>query len=190
MKHIQTVLIVLLVAALVYLHTGNKHKVDSLNVRIVTLEAGLKKANDECETRIALVKAGKNLPVRGEQIRPAGPSLADILKKAPNSPERIRKELVPEIVETLNMNTDQERELLAILDEFRRSKQGVYEKAKEEKRFFFEPAYADMINAARKEALERLRRLLGDKQYAVLVEKGFDERLGLRIAQKPLSKAP
>jgi len=185
MKYLQPVIIALLFLAFGITYANYKRKVESLTGKITSLEAALTETKDECETKIAYLKAA-------QAQREAGPSS---LLRGENPPDGLigvlsrqsakkREETVREMSETLGLGADQERRVTEILDDFREEKKVINEKASIEKFPFFDSRYLDMINNARSDAMGKIRTVLGDDLYKKMIGKGYDLRLGLRAGEK------
>lgn len=183
MKRLQLIVIIVLSAALVFLYVDDRRRIESLTSRIVFLEEGIKKVSDECETRIALLKA-EETPRTPERTKRGGKPLVDLMEKLPVNPREVKKNAFDEVSEGLKLDRGQEKSMAEALEEFEKAKGKVFEKAGEERRFVFEPRYVGMIDAARSKTLENIKTFLSEEQYAALISKGYDEKLGLRISRQ------
>lgn len=184
MKHLQTFLILTLALALVVLYISSRRSIDSLKRRIVSLESRITLSNDECETKIAYLKAAyaqriQKDPVPAQLGKTENP-LGGLIGKLSAESAKKRRETLSEMSGTLGLSADQLKRMAEILDDFRRSKKAIGDKAKNEKIPVFDNRYLEMINKARSDAMGKIRIILGDDLYENMIEKGYDLRLGLR----------
>lgn len=195
MKYLQALVIVTLFAVSVYLYTDRVASIASLSTRIATIEATLKKDKEACETRMAYLKMEKvrqscEPVLKRRQVPLLDVVKNDIVKKLPTDPEKVRKEAIRDMVDNLKLDETQEIQVRKVLLDFEKAKTKVFEKSRKEKRFIFEMRYLHMINEARREAMAAFAGFLTEEQLALMKEKDYDLKLGLRELQKHGLKSP
>lgn len=181
MKHLQTLLILILAVALGALYVSSRRSEDSLKRTIISLESKIRQSDDECETKIAYLKAGQVR--KAQELQPlsqAEKPLGELIGKISSESAKKRDETVIEICGKLGLNADQERRFINILDDFRNAKRAIGARAKAEKKPLFDTRYLNMLNEARSETMEKIRTVLGEDLYKKMIEGGYDLRLDLR----------
>jgi len=188
-KHIQSLLIIVLAALSLYLYSDRRTVVESLTRKIAAIEAANEKEREDCETRIALLKAEKEREPAQKMLKPGGTPILDLVKKLPTDPKKVRSGALGEMSQTLKMDEKQEMQVRAVLADFDKAKVQVFEKSKTEKRFIFDPLTMKRINEVRREAMVKLAGILTEDQLKVMKEKNFDLKLGIREMAVPEGSA-
>ena len=186
-KYTQVLCIVLLLAATAYLLISHGYRENALNRRIVALEAQNKTLQDDHETRVARLKAQEAAAPRDGQRQTGDPStlphgnlLLDMLMKSAAVSGQ-KPTPLDEFRAAVKLDEAQERSVRSILDEFAEAPGRAFAQAEAEKRFIFDAKSAEMVNDARRIALDRLKSVLTREQYATMIAGGHDDKLGLRI---------
>lgn len=180
MKHIQSLLIIVLAALSLYLYSDRRTVVESLTWKIAAIEAANEKQREDCETRVAFLKAEKELELAQKMLKPRGTPILDLVKKLPTEPKKVRSDTVGEMSRALKMDEKQEMQVRTVLADFDKAKAQVFEKSKTEKRFIFGPLTMEGINEARRNAMGKLADVLTEDQFKIMKEKDFDLKLGIR----------
>ena len=184
MKYAAWLVIVVLASAVVYLSLGSRRTIDLLEDRIRSLETANAQMRDHYETRIAQLRAEQ---ADRKAATPRGPAsdLIGRLLTTPQAGQPYRQELMRRIVTTLGLAPAQEAGLKSVVEEFVRARRQVFERAVGDRRSVVEAPYLDMLNGARRTALDTLAALLGAEQYQAFLRHDYDRQLGLRIVSPP-----
>lgn len=158
-----------------------------LSERLLQMEAKLKQAEDRYEVGVALAKASQAaaqpLPSQPASKITGAHVVEDIFKKLPMNPDTQRKTLLAELKPRLGLTDAQDRLVASILHDFYIEKQAAMNKAMQAGMLPIGPDFMTVVNGVRNRALTRLQEALSPDQYARFVEAGYDERLGVRMAQ-------
>ena len=188
MKHIQSLLMIVLAALSLYLYSDRRTAVESLNRKIAAFEAANKKEREDCETRVAYLKAEKERELAHKTLRYRGTPLLDLVKKLPTDPKKVRSDAIGEMSNTLKMDEKQEMQVRTVLADFDKAKVQVFEKSGTEKRFLFDPLTMERINEVRRDAMGKMAGILTKEQLIAMKEKNFDLQLGIREMAMPKGK--
>ena len=159
-----------------------------LSTRLLQMEAKLKQAEERYEVSVAVAKASQAtaqpLPVQPASKSTGTPVVADIFKKLPMNPDTQREALLAELKPRLGLTDAQDRLVASILHDFYLEKQAAMNKAVQDRVFPLGQDFMTIVNGVRDRALTRLRETLSPEQYTRFVEEGYDEKLGVRVAQQ------
>ena len=159
-----------------------------LSARLLQMEAKLKQAEDRYEVSVALAKASQAaaqpLPPQPAAKIMGAHIVEDIFKKLPMNPDAQREALLAELKPRLELTAAQDRLVASILRDFYLEKQAAMNKAVQDRVFPLGQDFMTIVNGVRDRALIRLREVLSEDQYARFVEDGYDEQLGVRVAQQ------
>lgn len=183
MKNIQNLLILILSVAVVYLFLNNKYRVERLDARIVSLESALTKAKDDCETRIAYLKAQKGVQDHDKATINTTGFLADLIKRAEANTEKIREDDLKRMGIELGLTENQQKQAALIIDAMEGEKRNIPAKAAAEKISVFDTGYSEMINNINNTALAKFKNMLTNQQYKLMIASGYDQKLGLKAIQ-------
>ncbi len=140
MKHIQSLLIIILAALSLYLYSDRRTAVESLNRKIAVFEAANKKERGDCETRIAYLKDEKERELAHKTLRYRGTPILDLVRKLPTDPKKVRSDAFGEMSHTLKMDEKQEMQVRTVLADFEKAKVQVFEKSKTAKKVYLRSA--------------------------------------------------
>jgi len=178
---IQAVVILVLMAALGYGVFMHKSKIEALQGQIHRLEVRAVKMESEYESRIASMKGagGAGVP---RPVPPAKTALAGFVSRLPVNPEKFREDTLIEMKQALDLDSSQVSETVRVLREFHQQRSTIVAEASKGKGLPFSPETMEAVDQARRNASEKLKTVLTEEQYRGMVEKGYDQRLGLRVA--------
>lgn len=182
-KYLQIILFFGLIFLSSYLYLDKKNAIELFNKKIAVLEASSKKYQEDCETRIAYLKAEKDRQEAKRKIQNENPSIRNILDKLSVNPEKLQQNTLNEMVAILKLDEKQEMQIRAIVADFEKNKDQIFEKGTRDKVFIMSPEHQNMINKARREAMEKLSDILTEEQQNALKKNDFDKKLGLRDSQ-------
>ncbi len=163
------------------LHTHGK-ETKSLREQIHTLEVKIARTESECETKTSLLRAEKQSSHERNCVQEEKKPLADLVRRLPINPLSQIDGTLAAMREALMLDNDQIRQIMLVLDTFNAERNNILTNASKEKIFILNPKTARLVGEARQRALEKTRTILTEEQYNGMVEKGFDVRLGLKIA--------
>jgi hypothetical protein len=176
---VQLVVIAVLMVLSAYLMITDKNAIDFLKKENRLLNAQLVQKDEACETRIALLKAS-SASEKEKTMAAADRPVPNLLAKLPVNQAQKRRETIEEMSGVLKLTDGQKEEIKAILVDFRRQKMEVLGRLSGGKISIFDPRLIEEINWTKKKALARLKAVLTGEQYAIFVEKSYEEKLGLR----------
>lgn len=185
MKNIQNILILILSVAVVYLFVSNRYKVERLDTKIASLESSLIKTKDDCETRLAYLKTQKGM--QEPDINNTG-FLGGLISRAAANTERLRNDNLKKMGSDLALTEIQQNQVALIIAEMEREKKKIPGKAAAENISVFDTGYIEMLNKVNKNALAKFNDMLTNQQYKLMLSKGYDQKLGFRVIQKPQIK--
>jgi len=180
MKYLQIILIFGLILFCSYLYIDRKNAVVLLNKKIAVLEDTSKKYQEDCETRIAYLKAEKEREIAKKKIQSEFTSILDIVNKLPENPEKIKKDTLIELVAKLKLDEKMEMQVRAAISDFEEAKGQVFEKCTRENIFILGPVHLSMINEARRDTMGKMGVILTEEQLKAFKDNEFDLKLGLR----------
>ena len=156
-----------------------------LSARLLQMEAKLKQAEDRYEVSVAIAKASQTAAPPLPSHPASKPNVVeDIFNKLPMNPDAQREALLAELKPRLGLTDAQDRLVASILHDFYLEKQAAMNKAVQDGVFPLSQDFMTIVNGVRDRALTRLQEALSPEQYTRFVEAGYDERLGVRLAQQ------
>lgn len=180
---VQAVVITLLLAVIGYGVFAHKSRVESLQDQVHHLEVKAAEVEAECESR----RASPNAAAAGEERRippsARGP-LTAMASRLPISPGKTREEALVEMQRTLAMDSSQVKETVRVLHEFQADRSRIVAEASKGRGLPFSAETLQAVDQARQGALEKLKTVLTEEQHRAMAEKGYDVRLGLRVASQ------
>lgn len=182
-KYLQIILFFGLIFLCSYLYLDRKNAIELFNMKIAVLEASNKKYQEDCETRIAYLKAEKDRREAKRKTQNENPSIRNMLDKLSVNPEKLQQNTFNEIVATLKLDEKQEMQIRDMVSDFEEKKNQIFEKGMRDKVFIMSPEHQNMINMARRESMEKLGDILTEEQQKAFKKNDFDKKLGLRDSQ-------
>ena len=184
MNKLQTVLIAVLVFIIAYLYIIDKKRVEVLQKQILSLETKITQMNKDCQKMIAFLKASKTMGNRAFSVQGGSRPLIELKKERPNLFVKSEKNILKEMKDNMGLLDEQVKEIQTVLQGLRGTRKKIFNLAREEKGSIFDTRYLQMMGDARKEALSKVKCILNDEQYKLMIEKGYDQQLGLRIPKR------
>jgi hypothetical protein len=140
-----------------------------LSVRLLQMEAKLKRAEDRYEVSVAMAKASQAAAHPVSQAMGTH-VVEDIFNKLPMNPDAQREALLAELKPRLGLTDTQDRLVASILHDFYLEKQAAMNKAVQDGVFPLGRDFMTIVNGVRDRALIRLREALSPDQYALFVK--------------------
>jgi hypothetical protein len=186
MKYVSTIVIVVLAIGAGYFYARGQYEVRLLEAKVAELQGMVEKTREECETRIAQLKAqyARQARVQITEAPAAGP-LSDLVKKLSDLQRKTEAETYADMTETLQLSDNQVQQIRGIIEKFKQTRQGILSGSRQEGTLFFDPQQLARIDEARKENLEKLRQILTAEQYQGMIDHAFDRKLGLQPPAHP-----
>jgi hypothetical protein len=155
-----------------------------LKGEVKSLKSAIVKSQDDCETRIANIKAGKN-----ESDIP-DVSSKSLYKEKPNFGLSIGKSpaVIPhDIIQGLGLSNEQVKKASAVLRDYRRKKAKIYSGvSKGDGTFNFGSfEYLKELEKAIVDTRERIKDIFSEYQYTLMIEKEYDQMMGIALPEKP-----
>ncbi len=186
MKRLQIPLIVLLALTSIYLFITCNNKAKKLNQKITLLEDKLAKTTDDYEAKIARLKAGMTEEKESKTVKPqpSAPKPQFQLKT-----QQTGKGTLMKMKKTLQLTDEQAEGIKTVLNDYQKEKDGIYSGIKHGGEFRFGSfEYLDKLSEASKAVHERIKEIIGESKYRLMLEKKFDLQLGIRIPEKGAKK--
>jgi len=159
---------------------------EEMQLKVSGLESRISTAQEEYETKIALLKAGLSEDDDGSGASMESPS--------PNPKFTVRiskpgKGVLPEMKQRLHLSDEQLKKVEEVVSVYKRERQLIFEpvrKSNELQIGSFD--YLSRLKRAGDEANHKLRGILRDDQYRLMIRKNYDLKLGLRMPEKIFSE--
>lgn len=188
MNVLRNALLITLCSVVVYMYLSNRKTTEALNTQISSLEKKVSTRDDACETKLALFKAELSAqPMNTTHILPSALARTE---KPLLDPAARHDRTIAEMAAELRLNTDQGTTLNKIMYNCEKAKQKAFSRALADKIFFLDPRYLAIINNLRAETLTEVKAVLTDKQYNLMLEKDYDQKLGLKTILPPIPTKP
>lgn len=176
---IALLLVVCLSSFLIY----SRINVLKLEMRIQALEKALTKGKDECETRIALIRAGiDKLSVSDDkQEKHKKDTQMPVFRlNLPNAKTHVLKEMS----KALSLSPEQSEKTETVIGDYQKKSDEIFSSVKKGKEFSFGSfEYLDKLAQASQDAHTRLKEIMTPEQYRMMIKRNYDLRLGIRLPQ-------
>jgi len=161
-------------------------EIGRLKDKIKSLDSAIVKYRDDCETRIALIKAGKS---GGEDLdnghaRPPEDKRAQFRLNLPQAPKMVTDDMK----KSLALSDEQAAGISAVLKDYQKDKALIFRKVSQGGGFQFGSfEYLKELSAASEDVNRKLQNILSDQQCRIFREKNYDLHLGIRIPKENLT---
>jgi hypothetical protein len=184
MKHFHKILTIALGVALLSMYIYYNSRMQEMQRKVNGLENRIIKVQDEYETQIALLKAGL-----------AEDNNDDLLKISPSPKPKFsvrisksRKAILSEMKKQLHLSDEQFKKAEECVSVYQQERQAIFgslKKGDDLEIGSFE--YLSRLKKASDEVNRKLRSILRDDQYQLMVKKNYDLKLGIRMPEKIFS---
>ena len=184
MKRSHKILIIALGVALISMHIHYKSRMQEMQLKVNGLESRILKAQEEYETQIALLKAGlseDNSDDPSKESPSPKPKFAVRISKP-------RRAVLSEMKKQLHLSDEQFKKAEEFVSVYQQERQAIFEPVKKGNDLeigSFE--YLSRLKRASDEVNRKLRGILRDDQYQLMVRKNYDLKLGIRMPEKIFS---
>ena len=185
MKHVNKILTIALGIALIFMYIHYKNRVQEMQLKVNGLESRILKAQEEYETQIALLKAGLSEDNRDGHLKESPSSKPKFSVRI----SRPRRGVLAEMKKQLHLSDEQFKKAEEVLSNYRRERQDIFKPIKKGNDLeigSFE--YLSRLKRAGDEANQKLRGILRDDQYQLMIRKNYDLKLGIRLPEKIFSE--
>ncbi len=185
MKHFHKILTIALGVALISMYIHYKSRVQEMQLKVNGLESRILKAQEEYETQIALLKAGLSEENSDGHLKESPSSKPKFTVRI----SKPRRGVLSEMKKQLHLSDEQFKKAEEIVSNYRRERQDIFKPLKKGNDLeigSFE--YLSRLKRAGDEANRKLRDVLRDDQYQLMIRKNYDLKLGIRMPEKIFSE--
>ncbi|MCI0469589.1 MAG: hypothetical protein L0Y62_05925, partial [Nitrospirae bacterium] len=153
--------------------------------RLTQLDTSLVNARDECETKIALIKAGKTEGEESKDTKVVKTPPPVLKPQVTLKTQRTVKGTLLRTKKALQLTDEQAEGIKAVISDYQKERDGIYAGIKHGKEFRFGSfEYLDRLSDASQKAQGKIKQIIGEAKYRLMLEKGLDMELGIRIPEK------
>jgi hypothetical protein len=185
MKRSHKILTIALSVALLSMYIYYNSRMQEMQLKVNGLESRIVKVQEEYETQIALLKAGL-----------AEDNSTDSMKEHPSPKPKFslrisksRKAILSEMKKQLHLSDEQFKKAEECVSVYQQEKQAIFgslKKGDDIEIGSFE--YLSRLKKASDEVNRKLRSILRDDQYQLMIRKNYDLKLGIRMPEKIFSQ--
>lgn len=184
MKRFHKILIIALGVALISMYIHYKSRMQEMQLKVNGLESRILKAQEEYETQIALLKAGLSEDTSDDPSKET-PSPKQKYTVRISKP---RRAVLSEMKKQLHLSDEQFKKAEEFVSVYQQERQAIFgplKKGNDLEIGSFE--YLSRLKRASDEVNRKLRGILRDDQYQLMVRKNYDLKLGIRMPEKIFS---
>jgi hypothetical protein len=170
--------------ALIFIYIHYKNRMQEMQLKVNGFESRILKAQEEYETQIALLKAGLSEDIGDDHLKES-PSPQQKFTVRISKP---RRTVLSEMKKQLHLSDEQFKKAEEYVRVYQQERQAIFEPLKKGNDLeigSFE--YLSRLKKASDEVNRKLRSILRDDQYQLMVKKNYDLKLGIRMPEKIFS---
>jgi hypothetical protein len=174
-------LTIALVVALLTMYIHYKNRMQEMQLKVNGLESRIVKAQDEYETHIALLKAGLSEDNSDHSLKESSSPKQKFTVRI----SKPRKAVLSEMKKQLHLSDEQFKKAEEFVSVYQQERKAIFEPVKKGNDLeigSFE--YLSRLKRASDEVNRKLRGILREDQYQLMVRKNYDLKLGIRMPEK------